>query len=545
MSSLPNKKKKSLRAISLIKEKRDGSLKGRTCADGRKQRKLYEKADTTSPTISNDALMLSILVDAHEGRDVATADVAGAFLKADMDDFVLLRFEGQEVDILCELNPSHKDHVIIENGKKALYVQLLKALYGCVRSSLLWYILFSGTLKEHGFDLNPYDPCIANKMIKGKQCTIAWYVDDTKISHIDPAVVTSIIKLLENSFDKMTITRGRNHTFLGLDITFTDQGTAEINMRKYLQDAIVNSEFGIMKTVTTPAKPNLFVANESSPKLSPRNADRFHSTVATLLYASMRARMDILLPVIYLCTRVSKCTVEDQDKLRRVLEYLNGTLDLVYTLGTDSLNNIVLRTWVDASFAVHPDMRSHTGAVSSLGTGGIMCRSSKQKLNSKSSTESEIIGASDYLPNAVWIKNFLEAQGYVVSTNILEQEKESAIKIEKNGRASASNRSRHIDIRYFFTKDQLRRENIKVRHCPTTVMLADFFTKPLQGNLFRKFRDVILGYKHVDSLSATKPSGPEERVGKDRSVERPSAVGKSTSMKESWASVVAHGHLEQ
>ena len=168
-------RKQVLRAVSLIKEKRDGILKGRTCADGRIQRSLYDKAATSSPTLSSDALMLTILIDAHEGRDVATADITGAYLNAEMDDFVVMKFEGREVDILCQLNPTHRQHVVMENGKPTLYVRLLKALYGCVRSALLWYVLFSGTLKKQGYVLNPYDPCVANKIIEGKQCTIAWY----------------------------------------------------------------------------------------------------------------------------------------------------------------------------------------------------------------------------------------------------------------------------------------------------------------------------------------------------------------------------------
>jgi hypothetical protein len=125
--------------------------------------------------------MLSIIIEAFEGRDVATADVAGAYLKAYMDDFVIMKFVGTSVRILCTLNPKHERFVAIENGTEVLYVRLVKALYGCVKSALLWYDLFTSNLKDMGFELNPYDQCIANSMINGKQCTIAWYVDDTKI----------------------------------------------------------------------------------------------------------------------------------------------------------------------------------------------------------------------------------------------------------------------------------------------------------------------------------------------------------------------------
>ena len=538
-------RKQVLRAVSLIKEKRDGVLKGRTCADGRIQRSLYDKAATSSPTLSSDALMLTILIDAHEGRDVATADIAGAYLNADMDDFVVMKFEGHEVDILCQLNPTHRQHVVMEHGKPTLYVRLLKALYGCVRSALLWYILFSGTLKKQGFVLNPYDPCVANKNINDKQCTIAWYVDDMKISHVDPNVVTSVISMIEDYFDKMTVTRGRTHTFLGMKIVYTDKGTAEVSMESYLREALEIAQMNIQRTANTPARRDLFDDYPSALALPIEDAERFHSVVAALLYVSMRARSDLLLPIAFLCTRVSKSTTRDQDKLRRVLEYIQGTFDLVYTLGADSLTNIVLRTWVDASFAVHPDMRSHTGVASSLGRGAFMCRSSKQKLNTKSSTESELVGASDFLPNAVWIKNFLQGQGYDVKTNILEQDNESAIKLEKNGRASAGKRSRHMNIRYFFVKDQLEREHITVRHCPTLAMLADFFTKPLQGSLFRKFRDVVLGYKHIDSLTSDDLLVPEERVGESRAGASPSILrnradpmNPRNSKQVSWADVV-------
>jgi hypothetical protein len=136
---------------------------------------------------------------------------------------------------------------------------------------------------------------------------------------------------------------------------------------------------------------------------------------------------------------------------------------------------------------VHADICSHTGGVISLGTGGILCQSTKQKLNTKSSTEAELVGASNYLPNTIWSKFSLESQGHGLTSNIFEQHNVSAIRLETNGRSSAGRQSRHIDIRYFFMKDRLKTESITVRHCPTEYMLADFFTKPLQGALFRKF----------------------------------------------------------
>jgi hypothetical protein len=430
----PNKltseqKRGALRAINLIKEKRCGRLKGRTVADGRPQRNMYDKSKTASPTVATDSLMLSIIVDAHERRDVATADITGAYLKADMKDFTIMKFTGASVDILCEMNPRHVQFVAMENGTKSLYVKLVKAIYGCVQSALLWYQLFYSHLKDIGFELNPYDPCVANKQINGKQCTIVWYVDDTKISHADPDVVTNIIERIEERFGKMTVKRGPEHIFLGMKIIYNKNGTAEVTMRDYLEEAIMESELNVTRIAATPARRDLFDIDEDAKRLGKKQAEVFHSVVAKLLYVSIRARSDILLAISFLCTRVSKSTVEDEAKLKRVLEYLNGTLHFKYVLGADNLTK--LRSWVDASYAVHPDMKSHTGGVMSFGLGGLVCKSSKQKLNTKSSTEAEVVGASDYLPNTMWAQMFLEGQGYKLEESIMEQDNESAMKLEK------------------------------------------------------------------------------------------------------------------
>ena len=123
-----------------------------------------------------------------------------------------------------------------------------------------------------------------------------------------------------------------------------------------------------------------------------------------------------------------------------------------------------------------------------------------------------MVGASDYLPNTLWLRHFLQEQGYDNKTNIFEQDNESAIRLEKNGWASAGKKSRHINIRYFFIKDRNKEGEITIRHCPTEQMLADFFTKPLQGNLFRHFRDIILGYKPISALDVPTPAVTKERV---------------------------------
>ena len=190
-----------------------------------------------------------------------------------------------------------------------------------------------------------------------------------------------------------------------MNIQYTNERTAVISMKEYLNKAIAESEMEITRTASSPATKSLSKVDESAKRLGTHESEVFHSVAAKLLYVSIRACVDLLLAIAFLCTRVSKSTLQDRAKLKRVLEYIKGTLDHEYTIGADHLGRI--RTWVDASYAVHPDMRSHTGGAMSLGCGCILCKSTKQKLNTKSSTEEEFLGASDYLPSTIWVMMFL------------------------------------------------------------------------------------------------------------------------------------------
>ena len=439
---------KALRSINLVEEKRCGRIKGRSVADGSKMRNHYAKEDTASPTVTNEGLKLSLVIDAIEGRKVGVADVPGAYLHAEMDDLVHMKVSGEMVKVMTSLNPKYQKYVTDEKGRPVLYVKLLKALYGCVQSALLWYRMFSEILRDMGFVLNPYDPCVANKEIDGSQCTILWYVDDTKISHKDEKVVRNLIGALEEKFGEMTKSFGNSHEFLGMEIFFPGDGTVSIGMDRYIKQAIEEFDLVVSRIATSPARRIVFQLNNTSPMLNEKERENFHSVVARLLYVSIKCRLDIQLPVSFLCSRVSKATKQDQYKLLRILQYLKDTAHDKLILG--ATNRKVLRSWVDASYACHENMKSHTGGAVSLGRGMVISKSSKQKLVTKSSTEAELVGASDFLPNTIWTKYFLRYQGYEVEDNIYYQDNESALKIEKNGKQSMGQRSKHIDIRYFF-----------------------------------------------------------------------------------------------
>jgi hypothetical protein len=179
----------------------------------------------------------------------------------------------------------------------------------------------------------------------------------------------------------------------------------------------------------------------------------------------------------------------------------------------------ILKWWVDASFTFHPNMHGHSGGGLSLGRGFPIVSSTKQKLNTRSSTETEIVGADDFMPAIFWTRYFMKAQGYGVKDNVLFQDKKTIL-LENNGKASSSKRTKHINIRYFFITDRVSKKEVSVVWCPMGDMIGDYATKPLQGALFRKFRDQITG---VNPARDPGPGKTDSGVEKQKQA-RPSRV---------------------
>ena len=127
------------------------------------------------------------------------------------------------------------------------------------------------------------------------------------------------------------------------------------------------------------------------------------------------------------------------------------------------------------------------------GKGSIMNLLRKQKLSTRSSTESELVGVDGVSVLILWTKLFLDALGYIIKKNIIYQDNKSAILLETNGKQSTGKRSRALNIRYFFNTDQVEKGNAAVEYCNTDEMIGDFHTKPLQGYKYKIFGNIIMG----------------------------------------------------
>jgi hypothetical protein len=249
----------------------------------------------------------------------------------------------------------------------------------------------------------------------------------------------------------MTISRGNKvHKYLGMTLDYSTPGTVEISMFDYIKEILTAFDAadpkGVGSSIKISAAPDtLFKIDPQCEKLDPHMAQTFHHLVAKTLYATKRDRPDTSTAIAFLTTRVPEPDTDYWKKLSHLMRYLNGTKSLPLILSAHVSG--VVKWYVDGSYGTHEDdLRGHTGGGVTLGQGFPLVTSTKQKINTRSSTESDLVGVDDCLPAICWTRYFLKAQGYHVAENILFQDNQSAILLERNGKASSGKRTKHINI---------------------------------------------------------------------------------------------------
>ena len=410
----------------------------------------------------------------------------GAYLEAFLKTDVFMELDLQISALLVEIYPKYQP--FLTNGK--IVVKLIRALYGCIESALLWYEEISSLLISLGFNQSVHDECLFYKGIGKAAIHIAVYVDDLFIS----AFQRSDIHLVENELKKrfdITFNYGKHHEYLGAHLDFSIPGEVTLSMESKVTE-IVN-EHKISKIASTPAA-NHLMEHRDLPLLPPDQQKILRSGVAKLLFLSINTRPDIALAVNYLCSRAEMFDDDDQKKFQRILQYLNGTRKLGMTLRcNDSLPTI--NVFTDAAYGIRSfDRLSQTGVCVMLGSASIVVRSGKQKLVTKSSTEAELVACSDSLVYGIIIKNLLDELKIPHNGITIHQDNVSTINLITNKKAS-SIRSKHIDIRYFFIRDRISSGHMKIVHTPTAEMIADVLTKPIQGIQFKKLRQLMMSCK--------------------------------------------------
>ena len=506
-------RKSAIRSFIFMKEKFDAEgtfikLKSRLTANGRQQDRVYIEnsfGSVSSPTIAMSSIMTILSIAKSEARHMATIDVGSAYLNADMSgEDVIMILDKTVAQQYTKIKPEVQNML---NDKGELYVKLQRALYGSLQASRLWYENISSFLTKKGYVVNKTDPCVFNKWV-GDQCiTVGIYVDDLLITATDKKLIAKLRDALVEEYKEVNYLDGNKITYLGMLLDNSHNKYVSITMPQFIDDLISDMKLGPGDFSKTPASSKLFNIISDDELLSDDERERFHTNVAKLLYLGKRARPDVLLAATFLCTRVKSPGKDDLKKLSRCVRYLNKTKSTIDYRINATKDLLEMCVYVDASFAVHDTYRSHSGAVLTIGKDTVIYTESlKQKLNAKSSTEAELIAISDVLPQIIANRNFLEEQLKQKITLNLFQDNKSTMALIKNGRPLAKS-TRHINIRFFFISDYSDRNEITIHHLASEKMIADFYTKPLQGELFRKHRDAIMGHvihdKEVSTLCCT------------------------------------------
>jgi hypothetical protein len=191
---------------------------------------MWQKRKLLPPPSLQKQFFFQGTIFAHERQDVATCDIPGTFLHANNPDYVLMSLNGILAELMVKIAPKLYPKYATTNakGKSILYVQLEKAVYGMMKSALLFYRKLIADLISIDFKINPYDPCVANKIINGKQLTVCWHVDDLFLGHEDSIVVSNFRQWLSGRYDttnkKLNIVCGPHHDYLGMNLDFSKPG---------------------------------------------------------------------------------------------------------------------------------------------------------------------------------------------------------------------------------------------------------------------------------------------------------------------------------
>ena len=238
--------------------------------NGAPQRAYIRKEDAYSPTVENESVFITLVIADHKKHFVRCYNVPGAFIHTESDENVLMVLRGELAEIMVHNLPQiYRPNVKMDKkGTPILYIGLKKALYELLRYNLLFYRKLRDELDTYGFKINPYDPCVGNKMVttetvvpvidkKGriirnkngskkmckvkeeKQITVIWHVDDLMMSCEENFELTKFSCYLANIYGtKLAVHLGNKHDYLGMDFEFMDNRSLEVSMFQYLDSII-------------------------------------------------------------------------------------------------------------------------------------------------------------------------------------------------------------------------------------------------------------------------------------------------------------------
>ena len=471
--------------------------KARLAAGGHMQdADLYPKKDITVPTLDHSALLtfLSSMMK-RKGVRFHAMDFPGAYLSADLETEIYMTINKQNTDILVEHKPELKEYVR-DNG--TIITKIQKALYGLKEAGKLFRDKLVNLFDDFGLKEIPSNKCIFKKELSnGKTFFVCVYVDDVIIATDDEDTRIAFLKHCQKEFPDISMNSDDAFSFLGMAISF-DYNKKLINYDNALYIQELADTYNINEESFMPFNQN-FMSHDSQ-DVYMDNVRKYKSLVMSLFYVAKRTRPDILFAVSYLATHCSEPTEPLYEKAKKLLSYLKTTKNLKLTHKCDNDGpKKLLFTFIDASYAIHKDMKGHSGCLIFDESGNLLYASStKQKLMSKSSTDAEIIAVHSSMNT---IEEMRDLFNYLNDSNdsvCLYQDNLSAKFLMEHG-DSSSDKSKHMKVRYFYIKEKVDDDIINIQYRDTKRMWADLLTKPITNkNNFYACRSILMNCQEGD-----------------------------------------------
>uniref|UniRef100_A0A0A9WFE7 Retrovirus-related Pol polyprotein from transposon TNT 1-94 n=1 Tax=Lygus hesperus TaxID=30085 RepID=A0A0A9WFE7_LYGHE len=481
-----NQKAVGCRLILCNKYKSSGELerrKARLVARGFTQEPKVDYHETYSPVVRLSSLRTVMALAVKHGMVVEQMDVETAYLNGELQENIYMEPPKHFEKILMDIVENENDDEIVETAWKMLrefkggkkHCKLHKSLYGLKQSGIQWYLKLDGRLKAIGMTPSESDPCVYTRG-KGEGAVIlAVYVDDIILTSKDPEKLKILKEKMMDEFRMKDL--GKIHYCLGLEFDYDfEKGKLKISQRKYINEILKRFKMETANPISTPLDVNVkFEPTEAIP--SEMDKYPFRSLIGSLMYLAIGTRPDIDHAVIYL-SQFNSCYTEVHWKAaKRILRYLKGTMNrkLIY-----SRKNEELIGYSDADWGIcRIDRHSFSGFVFTLSGAAISWMSKKQRTVALSSVEAELMCISEGVKEAIiYLEKFLRELGFSMSLPIaLYNDSQGAQEHLKN--PAYRSRTKHIDIRNHFIKQNIQEGLIDLKYLATEDMVADFLTKPL------------------------------------------------------------------
>ena len=454
----PDSKVVDTKWVYKLKRDPDGNIeryKARLVAKGFTQREGIDFADTFSPVVRHSTMRMLFSLAAKFDLDIVHLDVTTAFLNGDLkEDLFIKPPEGMNL-------PTNK------------VFKLKKAIYGLKQSARSWNDKAHTTLINLGYKQSQYEPCVYFKKIDGKIIIIALYVDDFFIFHNHKKETDKLRAELIKIFKLRDLGEATN--CLGLQISRNrKQGEIKLSHKNYILNLLKQYNMEDCKPVSTPLsdlKPLLSSETPHEEKL----VKPYQQLIGSLLYLAVTSRPDIAYAVTFLSQFNTKPTSKHFAAAKRVLRYLKGSTN--FSLCFRKSNQDIIG-YSDADWANNcPNRKSFSGNVFIYSNAAISWECRKQATTSLSSTEAEYISLSDASKEAIHLKNLLSELIGRSGPIVINCDNQSALNLTEN--PILHRRTKHIDVKYHFIRDQVKNNHVNVFYVPDEEMVADALTKPV------------------------------------------------------------------